>query len=287
MTNRCYMPASGCNQMLESRYTIPAGSCGETDEETYSDLLAANLPAITDTFEKDGYLIQSAPGKVFLDNGYDHLIVKLDPSSQEAFIGRLKDGPVEEVVMQQGIKMPVDETKDKGGASGDLTEIKVLLVELLAETRRMNRRGNRSFENFDARWLNVNAAAMYCGDYSPDRFRKIAKEFEIPRHGPHRNLYDRLELDEWINNPNCYRSNRPGRRTGRRAGAMDKIAHFTLSVVRSRTESDNKREEQEPAAPVQVEPTSEERYALTLSRLRLSMLGSLAGVRTGHIPESA
>ncbi|MEN6488750.1 MAG: hypothetical protein ABFD66_07700 [Smithella sp.] len=102
MTTRCYMPASGCNQMLESRYTIPAGSCSETDDETFSDLLAAKLPAITDTFEKDGYLIQAAPGMVFLDDGYDHLIVKLDPSSREAFIDRLKNEHIEEVVMQYG-----------------------------------------------------------------------------------------------------------------------------------------------------------------------------------------
>jgi len=183
--------------------------------------------------------------------------------------------------------MPVGETKDKGGTSGDLTEIKELLAELLAETRRTNRRGNGRFENLDARWLNVNAAAMYCGDYSPDRFRKVAKEFEIPRHGPHRNLYDRLELDEWITNPNCYRSNRPGRRTGRRAGAMDKIAHFTLSVVRSTTEPDNKPEEQEPAASMPATPDSDELYAASLSQFRLSMLGSLVGVQTGHIPESA
>jgi hypothetical protein len=135
--------------------------------------------------------------------------------------------------MDEVTSMDNEEIAGDGNREPDqIEQIAGLLTELLAETRRRNRRGNLDFGNLDVRWFNVNTAAGYCGNYSPDRFRKIAAEYEIPRHGPHRNIYDRYELDEWILNPQCFRNRSAGHRGGRRAGSMDKIAHLVFSAPR-------------------------------------------------------
>jgi len=46
-------------------------------------------------------------------------------------------------------------------------------------------------------FYNVSKAAEYCG-YSPDHFRHLASEHQIPRCGPNRNRYAASTLDTWM-----------------------------------------------------------------------------------------
>lgn len=62
------------------------------------------------------------------------------------------------------------------------------------------------------RWLNARQAAEYCGYSSPDHFRRLAIEHEIPRYGPGGNRYDRLELDEWMRSPRVFMAQQAPRR---------------------------------------------------------------------------
>ncbi|MEN6488749.1 MAG: hypothetical protein ABFD66_07695 [Smithella sp.] len=112
--------------------------------------------------------------------------------------------------MPEITKMPGDETKDRGENPGDMAEIKELLAELLAETRRTNRREARHSNSGDNRWLNSRSAAAYC-DYSLDQFRELAREYQIPKHGPNLSRYDREELDQWIRDPFYFRNQKPAR----------------------------------------------------------------------------
>ncbi len=57
--------------------------------------------------------------------------------------------------------------------------------------------------NMISRWLTARQAAEYCG-YNVAHFRRLAKEYKIPRYGPGKNRYDRLELDEWMRNPEYF-----------------------------------------------------------------------------------
>jgi hypothetical protein len=54
------------------------------------------------------------------------------------------------------------------------------------------------------RWLNSKQAAAYCGYESYNHFRELTREYKVPRHGPNENRFDRLELDEWMQNPQIF-----------------------------------------------------------------------------------
>ena len=56
------------------------------------------------------------------------------------------------------------------------------------------------------RWLTFKQAAHYCGYHSVNHFRSIVKDYNIPRHGPRHNRFDRFELDEWMKNPDIFLS---------------------------------------------------------------------------------
>ena len=59
-------------------------------------------------------------------------------------------------------------------------------------------------ERIEHRWFNAKQAAEYCGYDSPNHFRKLAQDHDVPRHGPHGNRYDKYELDEWMVTPRCF-----------------------------------------------------------------------------------
>ena len=83
----------------------------------------------------------------------------------------------------------------------------------------------------ETRWLNNAQAAEYTA-YSPSRFRKLAREYSVPRHGPEQNRYDRYELDQWMENPKCFMEqsnhNFPARR---RAGGFVPIKSSLLELL--------------------------------------------------------
>jgi predicted DNA-binding transcriptional regulator AlpA len=68
----------------------------------------------------------------------------------------------------------------------------------------INSRRKNGMERIERRWLNVKQAAEYCGYDSPNHFRKLAQDYDVPRHGPHGNRYDKYELDEWMVNPRSF-----------------------------------------------------------------------------------
>lgn len=96
-----------------------------------------------------------------------------------------------------------------------LGEVVALLGEVLRELKGMNSKNGRN-TNIDSPWLSLSHAARYC-DYSPEHFRDLVKEFEIPTHGPQDNRFNRFELDRWLEEPKCFKSNNARvvrRRTG-------------------------------------------------------------------------
>jgi len=61
-------------------------------------------------------------------------------------------------------------------------------------------------------YLPLSEAALFCG-YSEKYFRRLAKEYEIPRYGPHKNRFKAMDLHEFMNNPRAFQS--PRRRMSR------------------------------------------------------------------------
>lgn len=53
------------------------------------------------------------------------------------------------------------------------------------------------------RWLNTRQAAEYCG-YNVSHFRRLVREYNVRRYGPGKNRFDRLELDEWMRDPEYF-----------------------------------------------------------------------------------
>lgn len=87
-----------------------------------------------------------------------------------------------------------------------LVRVETLLTELLTETKKMAKSKSRNSGVFEPRWLKTVNAAAWC-DYPVDTFRELAKEFQIPRHGPKLNRYDKEEIDQWMKDPLCFRNN--------------------------------------------------------------------------------
>lgn len=120
----------------------------------------------------------------------------------------------------------------------DLEEIKeiedeTLLAEILAELRKLTKSQSRNSGLSELRWFSTAQAAEWYGDTSPDRFRKLAKQYNIPRHGHARNIYDKFELDEWILNPRCFLdTNSPFLRRGRRGTSMAAIQNIVWAAVK-------------------------------------------------------
>lgn len=53
-------------------------------------------------------------------------------------------------------------------------------------------------------YMSMSAAAAYCG-YSKDRFRKVVRDYELPKYGPHRNRFSPVDLDTWMSDPNSFK----------------------------------------------------------------------------------
>ncbi len=53
-------------------------------------------------------------------------------------------------------------------------------------------------------FYNLKDAAEYCG-YSPDHFRHLATEHQVPRCGPNRNRFAASTLNTWMSTPNCFK----------------------------------------------------------------------------------
>jgi hypothetical protein len=99
----------------------------------------------------------------------------------------------EEQLTKYAIEAVSDDAKVDASHSA---RFETLLSALLLEIRRLNKKEAWSSGNIELRWLNKNVAGKYCGNLSSERFRKVAKQYQIPSHGPHRKLYDKFELDE-------------------------------------------------------------------------------------------
>ncbi len=84
--------------------------------------------------------------------------------------------------------------------SVSLTGEKALLTVILAELKRIAK------SQRNPQWLSTASAAARC-DYSEDTFREYAKEYQILRHGPKLNRYDREEIDQWMKDPSCFLHN--------------------------------------------------------------------------------
>ncbi len=115
------------------------------------------------------------------------------------------------------IKFPVQEAANDSASRHDkLSEIAALLGEVLRELKRTNAKSGGRIVDIDSHWLSLANAARYC-DYSPEHFRDLVKRFEIPTHGPQDNRFNRFELDRWMEEPKCFKSNNARiarRRTG-------------------------------------------------------------------------
>jgi hypothetical protein len=114
-----------------------------------------------------------------------------------------------------------------------LTRIEGLLTELLTETKKMANKKGRDSGGFESQWLSTAKAAEYCGDYSPETFRKLVKRYNIPKHGHTRKVFDRNELDEWMKAPRYFlNTNSPSRGRGRRNDAMAAIQNLFWAMVK-------------------------------------------------------
>lgn len=76
-----------------------------------------------------------------------------------------------------------------------------LLQAILSELKRSNK---TPLAKIDSPWLTLPEAAAYLR-FSPRYFRDIATKYEIPRHGPDKNRFNKYELDEWIDEPNRFK----------------------------------------------------------------------------------
>jgi hypothetical protein len=59
-------------------------------------------------------------------------------------------------------------------------------------------------------YLSLTAAAAHC-DYSPSRFRVLAREYAIPTYGPSGNRYKVADLDEWMRDCGAFKVKVQGR----------------------------------------------------------------------------
>jgi hypothetical protein len=93
------------------------------------------------------------------------------------------------------------------------SEMVALLTELLVEFKRLGHSTANKLKDVDTPWLTTKEAAVYCR-YDCDVFRKLVREYNIPKHGKSGNRYHRHELDEWIRDKRCFHapSGRPRRR---------------------------------------------------------------------------
>jgi hypothetical protein len=82
--------------------------------------------------------------------------------------------------------------------------IEALLAELVSEIRKATNKRSR-ISDIDSPWLNSDEAAKYTG-YSVESFRDLVKEYQIPRYGPARRQYCKDDLDEFMREPDCFKS---------------------------------------------------------------------------------
>lgn len=66
-------------------------------------------------------------------------------------------------------------------------------------------------------FFNLTEAAGYCGYKSADAFRRVLKEYSVPRHGPMNNRYAKSVLDAWMSNPSAFKAEPQTRRRTPRA----------------------------------------------------------------------
>lgn len=69
----------------------------------------------------------------------------------------------------------------------------------------------------DPAYLNLKSAATLLG-VSATSFRRWADKYDIPRYGPHQNLYKRSDLHWFMENPYAFLAQRPARTRRRRGG---------------------------------------------------------------------
>lgn len=80
------------------------------------------------------------------------------------------------------------------------------------------------------RWMTSKQAATYTGYRSSSAFRRIAAKHQVPRHGPKRNRYDRLELDQWMRDPAIFiDGGLEANHSGRKAAAAFTPIHDIMS----------------------------------------------------------
>ena len=114
-----------------------------------------------------------------------------------------------------------------------LATLEALLTELLAETKKIPKSKGENSGISELRWLSTAQAAEWYGDTTPATFRKLAKQYNIPRHGHARKIYDKFELDEWVLDHRCFlNNNSPSLRRGRRGASMQAIENIVWAAVK-------------------------------------------------------
>lgn len=98
------------------------------------------------------------------------------------------------------------------GQPNQLPDVNRLFKDLIREIKKISKNGWRIADT-DSPWLSAGNAARYC-DYSVDHFKDLAKRYEIPTYGERNNQFSTIDLDRWMEEPKCFKSNplRAGRR---------------------------------------------------------------------------
>jgi hypothetical protein len=86
--------------------------------------------------------------------------------------------------------------------------------------------------------MNSEQAADYCGVKDRKYFLKLTKVYGIPRYGHINRMFDRLNLDQWVANPKCFRSQHSATTQGRRGGFVP--IHHTLMQTPGESEPEDR-----------------------------------------------
>lgn len=73
------------------------------------------------------------------------------------------------------------------------------------------------------RWMTSAQAADYCGIGDKGYFLKLAKVYHLPRYGHSNRVFDRFDLDQWMQDPRCFLPDYQALPRRRKAGSFTPI----------------------------------------------------------------
>jgi hypothetical protein len=107
--------------------------------------------------------------------------------------------------------------------------METLLKQILTELRRQNNRNGRTSP--DSPYLTLEEAAIYAR-YQKKPFSRLVKEYQIPKCGPHNNRYKKYDLDRWMDDPNCFKTEALSGKKGKRSeDPMARIFNMLLKMA--------------------------------------------------------